>query len=412
MNYSLSKTMHEAMRLMQTGDLHAATAAIQRGLTGADDRSAFHPGYAGSAPVKPWIDAESHVVDVSDLEPATERPDLEPPREIDEPTDGQFQQHSFTCAAGTRRYKLFIPRGHQGRQLPLLIMLHGCTQSPDDFARGTRMNQLAEEEGYCVAYPAQSARDNPTKCWNWFRPADQCRNRGEPAIIAELTRHLVRAYRLDPARVYVAGLSAGAAMAIILARTYPHIYAAAGVHSGLPYGSAHDVPSAFAAMKQGSGSSVADTGPAPQALGAPVPTIVFHGDRDIVVSAHNGDIVIAQSMASLGDSVRADSYGARPQAGRAGRRSRWVFLYPDYAARPTGSCPRRAVVGARRGPCLVRGRSFRFVYRPKGPECVGGNASVFRAPRKEVWQLILRLWRATIRTAHKRVAVCSRSLAR
>jgi poly(hydroxyalkanoate) depolymerase family esterase len=311
MNYALSKTMHEAMRLMQTGDLHAATAAIQQGLTWAEDRSAFHPGYAGSAPGKPWIDAEGRVVDVSDPEPIADHPDLEPPREIREPTGEQFQRHSFTCAAGTRQYRLFIPKGHLGRQLPLLVMLHGCTQSPDDFARGTRMNQLAEEEGYYVVYPAQTVSDNPTKCWNWFRPADQCRDRGEPAIIAELTRHLVRAHRLDPARVYVAGLSAGAAMAVILARTYPDIYAAAGVHSGLPYGSAHDVPSAFAAMKQGSGISVAGTNAIGQALGAPVPAIVFHGDRDLVVDAHNGDIVIAQSMASLGGSVwDADSYGA------------------------------------------------------------------------------------------------------
>ena len=311
MNYALSKTMHEAMRLMQTGDLHAATAAIQRGLTGADDRPAFHPGYAGGPPEKPWIDAESYVVDVSDPKPVAEHPDLEPPRKLREPTGEQFQQHSFTCAAGTRQYKLFIPKGHRGPQLPLLVMLHGCTQSPDDFARGTRMNELAEEEGYCVVYPAQSARDNPTKCWNWFRPADQCRDRGEPAIIAELTRHLVRAHRLDAARVYVAGLSAGAAMAVILTRTYPDIYAAAGIHSGLPYGSAHDVPSAFAAMKQRSHNSEADTDATNQALGAAVPTIVFHGDRDMVVGSHNGDIVIAQSMASLGDSVGdADAYGA------------------------------------------------------------------------------------------------------
>jgi poly(hydroxyalkanoate) depolymerase family esterase len=302
MNYALSKTMHEAMRLMQTGDLHAATAAIQRGL-GADDGSAFHPGYSGSAPEKPWIDAESRVLDISEPEPATGHPDLEPPLEICEPTGEQFQLHSFSCAAGTRQYKLFIPKGHLGRQLPLLIMLHGCTQSPDDFARGTRMNQLAEEEGYYIVYPAQSASDNPTKCWNWFRPADQCRDRGEPAIIAELTRHVVREHCLDPARVYVAGLSAGAAMAVILARTYPDIYAAAGIHSGLPYGSAHDVPSAFAAMKQGSGSPVASTNAADRTLGAPVPTIVFHGDRDMVVNARNGDIVIAHSMASLGDSV-------------------------------------------------------------------------------------------------------------
>src|ERR1035437_8407984 len=136
MNYSLSKTLHEAMRLMQTGDLHAATAAIQRGLTGADERSAVLPGYAGSAPVKPWIDAEYRGVYVSDPEPATEHPDLELPREIADSTDGQFQQHSFTCAAGTRRYKLFIPIGHQDRQLPLLIMLDGWPPSPDDFARG------------------------------------------------------------------------------------------------------------------------------------------------------------------------------------------------------------------------------------------------------------------------------------
>jgi poly(hydroxyalkanoate) depolymerase family esterase len=308
MNYSM--TMREAMRLMQTGDLQAATAAIQRGLTGAEDRSAFHPGYTGGAPEKPWIDAECRVVDVSDPEPATEHPDLEPTRDVGEPTHGQFQQLSFTCAAGTRQYKLFIPKGHLGRQLPLLVMLHGCTQSPDDFARGTRMNQLAEEEGYYVVYPAQSARDNPTKCWNWFRPADQYRDRGEPAIIAELTRHVVRVHRLDPARVHVAGLSAGAAMAVILARTYPDIYAAAGIHSGLPYGSAHDVPSAFAAMKQGSGISVADTNATNQALGAPVPTIVFHGDRDLVVGARNGDIVITQSMASHGDSLwDAGSFG-------------------------------------------------------------------------------------------------------
>lgn len=311
MNYALSKTMHEAMRLMQTGDLHAATGAIQRGLTGTDDRSAFHPGYAARAPLKPWIDAESRVLDISDPEPATEHPDLEPPCETREPTGEQFQQHSFTCAAGTRQYKLFIPKGHLGRQLPLLVMLHGCTQSPDDFARATRMNQFAEEEGYYVVYPAQSARDNPTKCWNWFRPADQCRDRGEPAIIAELTRHVLRAHRLDPTRVYVAGLSAGAAMAVILARTYPDIYAAAGIHSGLPYRSAHDVPSAFAAMKQGSGISGAGTNAADQSLGAPVPAIVFHGDRDLVVGARNGDIVIAQSMAGFGDSVwNADSYGA------------------------------------------------------------------------------------------------------
>jgi poly(hydroxyalkanoate) depolymerase family esterase len=303
MDYSLSKTMREAIRLMQTGDLLAATAAIQGGLKGSEENAAFRPGHAGDAPVKPWIDAEYRVVDSSHPAPIADPPDRAPPREIPDPPGGQFQQHSFTCAAGTRRYKLFVPGGHPGRQLPLLVMLHGCTQSPDDFARGTRMNQLAEDGGYCVAYPAQSARDNPTKCWNWFRPGDQCRDRGEPAIIAELTRHVVRTHGLNPARVYVAGLSAGAAMAVILARTYPDIYAAAGVHSGLPYRTAHDVPSAFAAMKQGSDVSGAGADAPSRTFGAPVPTIVFHGDRDTVVDPRNGEGVIAQSMASPGDSA-------------------------------------------------------------------------------------------------------------
>lgn len=306
--------MHEAMRLMRTGDLHAATAAIQQGLTGAEDRFAFQPGYADRPPEKPWIDAQYRVLDIPDAEPAIDQPDLETRREVREPTGEKFQTHSFTCAAGTRQYKLFIPKARLSRQSPLLVMLHGCTQSPDDFARGTRMNQLAEEEGYYVVYPAQAATDNPTKCWNWFRPADQCRDRGEPAIIAELTRYVLRTYALDPARVYVAGLSAGAAMAVILARTYPDIYAAAGIHSGVPYGSAHDFPSAFAAMKQGSGISAGRTNATDQALGTPVPAIVFHGDRDRVVHAHNGDIVIAQSMAPFGDSAwNADSYGVNDQ---------------------------------------------------------------------------------------------------
>jgi len=310
MNYALGKTMHEAMRLMQTGDLHAATAAIQRGLRGAEDRSPFHPEYVRPESVKSAIDAECQVLDVSGADPVPATSNPQPGGEIHESAGEQFLSYSFACAAGTRQYKLFIPTGHEGRRLPLLVMLHGCTQSPDDFARGTRMNQLAEEEGYYVVYPAQSASDNPTKCWNWFRPADQSRDRGEPAIIAELTRHLLRVHCVDPGRVYVAGLSAGAAMAVILTRTYPDIYTAAGIHSGLPYASAHDVPSAFAAMKQRSGVSVSRAQVADEALGAPVPAIVFHGDSDRVVNAHNGDIVIAQSMASFtGSTWSSDSYG-------------------------------------------------------------------------------------------------------
>jgi poly(hydroxyalkanoate) depolymerase family esterase len=175
-------------------------------------------------------------------------------------------------------------------------MLHGCTQSPEDFARGTRMNTLAQQHGYVVAYPAQAKSRNASKCWNWFRSRDQQRGQGEPAIIAALTLHLVRAHGLDKRRVYAAGLSAGGAMAAVLAGIYPDVYAAIGVHSGLPFGVAHDLPTAFAAMKQGVvGPAPSDAAPT-RAIA--VPAIVFHGDRDTTVDPCNGAAVIAQCVSA------------------------------------------------------------------------------------------------------------------
>ena len=202
---------------------------------------------------------------------------------------GQFLARSFAGPAGKLAYKVYVPAGYEAdaaRRYPLLVMLHGCTQSPDDFATGTRMNALADQHGLLVAYPAQSANANGSKCWNWFRPQDQGRGKGEPALIAGMTAQLASEYRVDAARVYVAGLSAGAAMAVVLGRTYPDVFAAVGVHSGLPYRAAHDVGSAFAAMK---GSAARTT-----TADSLVPTIVFHGDRDHTVAAANGTAVIAQ----------------------------------------------------------------------------------------------------------------------
>jgi len=204
-------------------------------------------------------------------------------------TPGKFLTGSFTNHAGTRAYKLYTPSAYHGQALPLVVMLHGCTQNPDDFATGTRFNAIAEEEPCLVLYPAQARLANGSRCWNWFNAADQQRGQGEPSIIAGMTQEIIETYHLAPAQVYIAGLSAGGAMALVMAATYPELYAAAGIHSGLPYAAAKDLPSALAAMKGRSAP------PANARLDA-IPVIVFHGDRDKTVHPRNGDQIMRQSM--------------------------------------------------------------------------------------------------------------------
>jgi poly(hydroxyalkanoate) depolymerase family esterase len=215
-----------------------------------------------------------------------------PPSAADLAPEGtKFVEGVFTGAAGRRAYKLFVPSRADGSPRALIVMLHGCTQSPDDFAAGTRMNFMAEERNCFVVYPEQPRAANQAKCWNWFRAGDQRRDGGEPSLIAGITCQIMREHPIDPQRVYVAGLSAGGAAAAIMAETYPDLYAAVGVHSGLPCGAANDLPSALAAMRHGGASAAARAGTS-------LPTIVFHGDRDATVHPDNGERIAGRPGAT------------------------------------------------------------------------------------------------------------------
>ncbi len=239
---------------------------------------------------------------------------------------GEFLAGAFANHAGARDYKLYVPSGYHGQELPLVVMLHGCTQTPDDFASGTRMNAAAELNPCFVLYPAQAHRANGSRCWNWFKGSHQKRNRGEPSIIADMTRELSGKYAVDRRRVYVAGLSSGGAMAAVMKQTYPDLYAAVGVHSGLAYGVAHDLPSALEAMKGGRHATA--TG-ARQAI---TPIIVFHGDADTTVHPRNGDEVLAQGLP--GPAASASAAGREVQHGQAPNGHSFTrTLYRDDAGR-------------------------------------------------------------------------------
>lgn len=215
-----------------------------------------------------------------------------------------FSDGTHSCPQGSLRYRLFKPGTAAGsKPMPLLIMLHGCGQTPEDFATGTGMNLLAKERGVIVVYPGQSSQNHPNRCWHWFDPAHTTRDMGEAAMIASLTRRVLATHGADPARVYVAGLSAGASMALALAHAYPDLYAAAGVHSGLALGAARDQASAIMSMQRGNPGA---------RLARPVPTIVFHGSHDRVVHPRNGRLVAIRAREPYVGLRHVQSAGRNP----------------------------------------------------------------------------------------------------
>lgn len=337
MNEDMQSAMAEATRLTVGGRLTEATAMIQRTLAGLPnpEASSVEPQATDSStqnrlltlalsrpPLHVGWDrgGEAGQHDIPKLLRRVAGPDMRsarllrcPSRVPGFPQDlesaaaeagGQFVTASYTNTAGTRAYKLYIPRAYTRQPVPLVIMLHGGTQTPADFAAGTRMNEFAEQNTFLAAYPEQPVFANAARCWNWFEAANQDRDAGEPSLIAGITKHVMTSYKVDPHQVYIAGFSAGGAMAAVMAATYPDLYAAVAVHSGLAYGAAHDLPSAFTAMKQGTLRGARE----PAGL---IPLIVFHGDCDHIVDRVNADCILEHWSATAGKE--------RSKAGRSER---------------------------------------------------------------------------------------------
>lgn len=213
---------------------------------------------------------------------------------------GSFERYSYTNAAGTRTYKVYVPARYDGAPTPLLVDLHGCGSNADEESRWSRFNELAEAFGLLVAYPEQDPNANGSRCWNWFLEEHHQRDAGEPSIIAGITRAVMDRWNVDARRVYLAGISAGGAMADIMAVTYPDLYAAAMIYAGCEY---QGGPTCLGATGTLSGDeSGARSIAAMGAHARAVPVFVIQGDADPVVPPGNAELVVGQFLA-IADTV-------------------------------------------------------------------------------------------------------------
>ncbi len=328
MSPASATALRRANRLMRPANLNKATRSLQKAMTGLMVESAFAPLAAlkpkTAKPRRAAVPKAGRTLGVvlsqlrvaQSLMPGAMSRSAGTKVSPGVPSGAQYLARKHRIAAGSRSYKLYLPASQPKRPKGLILMLHGCNQTPDDFALGTHMNALAEKNGLAIAYPAQTGGHNAASCWNWFKPGNQFRGAGEPAILASLTRKLMKEFGLCRDAVFVAGLSAGGAMAAILADVYPDVFSAAGVHSGLARGAAREVISATSAMRSG-GASV---GIAPAIAGRsnPVRRIIFQGDADRTVHPSNASMIVA---AAVGDAAVPTKVGKRTVRGRGYARS-------------------------------------------------------------------------------------------
>lgn len=312
MDEHFAEAMRRSLELARAAKPMEATKAIQAALGAGPvaSGSALHP-QAGEAATFPGRKRRPLSAVVADLQRLKGHDGGKvTPEDLQLPAGSRFESGRHDGPHGARDYRIFLPSPDRPIR-GMVMMLHGCTQTAPDFAIGTQMHRQAEQNGWIVLYPEQGRGHNTSRCWNWFRPQDQGRAGGEPALLAGLAVLVAEEHGISAQHCFVAGLSAGGAMAAILGQTYPDVFRAVGIHSGLAPGSANDVVTAFAAMRGD---------PLHSAEALRLPAIIFHGSADSTVAPRNaghlaGHLRDTGKRVGQGSAQRCDILSGQNEAG-------------------------------------------------------------------------------------------------